>query len=384
MAHEQQYKYFAFISYNQHDLKWGKRLQRKLEGYRMPATLCREHGLDRNPLKPLFFAPTDIQPGGLSAELQERLKASKNLIVICSPHSARSKWVGDEIRFFHSLGRADNIFFFIVDGTPHSGDPETECFNSAIEELGMPEVLGVNIHEKIYRSPWLNKERAYIQLITKLLGIEFDSLWQRHRRLLIAQLTSWAVGIVAVLAMLIGAWIMNSPVDVNVMLNETTAHNPHLPPLQNAVVTLSLDNETKSDTVMDIKEGALFKNIPHKYLNKAVRITFTRIGTEFHDYNSVDTTLILKKETIINIARNDSIYGNVFFKFWNGATEATLPNHLVKVNGQQIMSDANGEVSLFIRLPEQRPAYHISVDGVNLEHDTLYMPCIQGNTIRFQ
>ena len=38
------YKYFAFISYNSKDIKWGKRLQRKLEEYKMPATLCSERG----------------------------------------------------------------------------------------------------------------------------------------------------------------------------------------------------------------------------------------------------------------------------------------------------------------------------------------------------
>ena len=66
------YKYFAFISYNSKDLKWGKRLQKVLEGYSMPATLCSERGWKRKPMKPIFFAPTDIQPGELSKELQER------------------------------------------------------------------------------------------------------------------------------------------------------------------------------------------------------------------------------------------------------------------------------------------------------------------------
>ena len=59
-AHSQ-YKYFAFISYNSRDIKWGKRLQKKLEHYRMPATLCSERGWVRTPIKPVFFAPTDIQ-----------------------------------------------------------------------------------------------------------------------------------------------------------------------------------------------------------------------------------------------------------------------------------------------------------------------------------
>ena len=70
---EQQSKYFAFISYSSKDTEWGKRLQKKLEHYRMPSTLCSERGWERTPMNPVFFAPTDIQPGGLTEELQERL-----------------------------------------------------------------------------------------------------------------------------------------------------------------------------------------------------------------------------------------------------------------------------------------------------------------------
>ena len=40
----EQFKYFAFISYNAKDTAWGKKLQKKLEHYKMPATLCSEHG----------------------------------------------------------------------------------------------------------------------------------------------------------------------------------------------------------------------------------------------------------------------------------------------------------------------------------------------------
>ena len=53
---KQQFKYFAFISYNSKDTEWGKRLQRKLEHYRMlPATLCSKHGWEQAPIKPVFF-----------------------------------------------------------------------------------------------------------------------------------------------------------------------------------------------------------------------------------------------------------------------------------------------------------------------------------------
>ena len=211
-----QFKYFAFISYNSKDTEWGKKVQKKLEGYKMPATLCSEHGWARKPIKPVFFAPTDIQPGGLSEELQERLRASRNLIVICSPNSAKSEWVGKEIEFFHQLGRTKQIHFFIVEGTPHSGNPDTECFNPVVDKLGLPEILGANIHEKIYRWPWMNKERAYVQLVSKLLGVEFDTIWQRHKRLLIKKAIAWAVGIFIVFAALFYVWRTNQPVDVEI------------------------------------------------------------------------------------------------------------------------------------------------------------------------
>ena len=69
LNNEQQFKYVAFISYSSKDTEWGKRVQHKLEHYRMPSTMCREHGWNRKPINPVFFAPTDIQPGGLTEEL---------------------------------------------------------------------------------------------------------------------------------------------------------------------------------------------------------------------------------------------------------------------------------------------------------------------------
>ena len=371
---QQEYKYFAFISYNSKDTEWGKRVQRKLEHYRMPATLCSEHGWKRTPIKPVFFAPTDIQPGGLTEELQERLKASRNLIVICSPNSAKSEWVGKEIEFFHQLGRTKQIHFFIVEGEPHSGNPETECFNPIVETLGLPEILGANIHEQIYRWPWLNKERAYVQLISKLLGVEFDAIWQRHKRLLIQRAIVWTIGAMVVLAALYGVWKANQPVDVEVRLNEETVHNENLPSLTDAIVTMTLDNETKTDTIPSLNANAVFTNIPHRYLNQEIRLTVT-----CQDYIDVDTIVQLTQRVTLNIRRNPEVYGDVHFRLWNADTEQSLPNRKVKVAGLETMSDQNGRVSLFIPLEQQRKAYNIT-DGTTI-NDTIYMPCGEDDVI---
>ena len=369
------YKYFAFISYNSKDTAWGKRVQKKLEGYRMPSTLCSEHGWKRKPIKPVFFAPTDIQPGGLTAELQERLRASRNLIVICSPNSAKSKWVGEEIAYFHSLGRTANIHFFIVDGVPHSGNDDTECFNPIVDTLGLPEILGANIHEKVSRWPWINKERAYVQLITKLLGVEFDSIWQRHKRLLIEKCVAWIIGTIGVLAALLGVWINNQPVDVQVSLNETSVHNDNLPPLENAIVSITLDNETKTDTIRSMDASALFANIPHRAIGKEAHISVS-----CQNWFTTDTIVTLSNDVSINIARNPHPYGDIQFRLWNANEEKTYPNVNVTINGHEATADADGMIRYTMPLTEQDTLYIIKAP-MQLENDTLYMPTTESTTI---
>ena len=375
---EQQFKYVAFISYNFKDTEWGKKVQNKLEHYRMPATLCSQHGWNRTPIKPVFFAPTDIQPGGLTEELQERLRASRNLIVVCSPNSAKSEWVGKEIEFFHQLGRTKQIHFFIVDGMPHSGNLDTECFNPIVNTLGLPEILGANIHEKIYRWPWMNKERAYVQLISKLLGVEFDAIWQRHKRLLIQKIIAWAIGIFVILLALIGVWITNQPVDVEVRLNEVSVHNPDLPPLKDAVVTMTLDNETKTDTIHSLDATTIFTNIPHRFINKQVHVSIA-----CQNFFSVDTVIKLSKNISLNIRRNPEIYGNVHFRLWNPDTEQTSANTDVIIDGHPAKSDGNGYVSLKIPLKEQKKKYMV-FSSISLIDSIITMPCGCDDIILFQ
>lgn len=362
------FKYFAFISYNSKDTEWGKRLQKKLEHYRLPATLCSKHGWKRKPINPVFFAPTDIQPGGLTEELQERLRASRHLIVICSPNSAQSEWVGKEIEFFHSLGRTQNIHFFIVDGIPHSGDPTTECFNPVVDKLGLPEILGANIHEKVSHLPWLNRARAYVQLISKLLGVEFDTLWHRHKRQLTRKVAAWTFGGIVVLCAILSVWRANQPFDVEIHLNEASVHNDNLPPLKDAVVTMQLDNETKSDTIRSLDGYVVFSNIPHRLLNKPIQMTVT-----CRDFLNLDTTMILTSTMTANLFRDPAIYGHVHFCTWNSETETALTNTTLQVEGYIVTTDEKGCVSIFIPLEAQKKVYRVSAP-VPLQNDILTMP----------
>ena len=60
---------------------------------------------------------------------REELRQSRYLIVICSPKSAVSRWVNEEIKTFKALGREERTLCLIVDGKPNATDkPENwEC-----------------------------------------------------------------------------------------------------------------------------------------------------------------------------------------------------------------------------------------------------------------
>lgn len=336
----------------------------------MPYTLCSEHGWKSRPISPVFFAPTDIQPGELNAELKSRLLRSKNLIVICSPRSARSQWVGQEIEYFASLGRKDSIHLFIVGGFPHSGNPDTVCFNPAIERAGLGDVLGANIHEKVSRWAWINRKRAYVQLITKLLGIEIDSLWQRHKRLLCQRVAAWTTLAVALARAFASTFVFTLPFDADIRLADGSGAKL-LPTLQEAIISIRETEKEggekmRTDTLLS-GELLTFKDIPHSLLGKEVRISIS--APEFIPSNII---LHLDSGIRISLMRDPAIYGDVHFKLLSPDGSPAAGRKLV-IAGQTAVSSTDGYVTMRIPFAMQAPYYVISSPNP-LEQDTLYMP----------
>ena len=357
------YKYFAFISYNQQDVAWGKRLQRKLENYKMAATLCSEKGWKRTPIRPVFFAPTDIQPNELTEELKARLEASRHLIVICSPHSAQSEWVGREIAYFHSLGREKNIHFFIIDGVPNSNDPQTECFNRVIKELGMSERLGANINERNYSWNYLNRQRAYVQLITKLLGIEFDTIWQRHKRHLIEKWTTIILLGIAILCSIAWAWMAHRPITVSVALEEVMPPNNHLPKLSDAEVTLVLENDVRRVRTHSMDEVVSFTNVPKNMLGSNVELRFMDFPDtpESANYYPTEIKLKLEEQMTIPVCRDTIKYGKLKARVID-RNHHPLPNYKISIAGLDLTTDDKGNIDTYIPYENQRRSYIVMND----------------------
>jgi hypothetical protein len=129
-------RYRAFISYSRADKRIARQLHRAIERYRVPS------GVDAAGIDPKtrrigrFFRDEDEM--GAATDLSDALRAalddSENLIVLCSPHAAQSKWVCEEILHFKRTACANSIFAVVVAGEPNASvdsDPErraNECF----------------------------------------------------------------------------------------------------------------------------------------------------------------------------------------------------------------------------------------------------------------
>src|SRR3954469_17730921 len=113
-------EYWAFISYSHQNRAWGEWLHRKLETFPVPKALVNTPGRDGEPIPgrifPVFRDREELPTSAnLSSIIEEALAHSRYLIVICSPQSAKSRWVNEEILRYKRLGREDRVLALIVD-----------------------------------------------------------------------------------------------------------------------------------------------------------------------------------------------------------------------------------------------------------------------------
>jgi hypothetical protein len=124
-------QYRAFITYSYDDARWAKWLHRWLEGFRGDEDLIGRDatGTVQKTLRPIFRHGDDVTDNHTLA--LAALNASHALIVICSPASAMSDIVSEDIRRFKSRHPERLIIPLIIGGEP--GDPEFECFPPALK-----------------------------------------------------------------------------------------------------------------------------------------------------------------------------------------------------------------------------------------------------------
>jgi hypothetical protein len=205
--------YDAFISYRhvERDRKWAEWLIQALEDYRVPRTL-QEKGL---PSKLKIFRDEDEMPASsdLSDQIKSALKASRFLIVVCSPYTPRSRWVEREIEIFHELGRDDHVLALLTEGEPRDSFPsailerhlrvvDAEGREQTIKEGKQP--LAADVRPRKGVSNAVLKRIALLRLAACILGVRFDDLRQRERERQRRKQLAWG-SLAATLTMLVGA-----------------------------------------------------------------------------------------------------------------------------------------------------------------------------------
>lgn len=129
-------KYLAFISYSRADneqdgRQWADWVKETIEGFSIPIN-CQlpNAGADGQPgsHREVFLDRSRLTAGGeLMEQLGHHLQKSEFLVLICSPKSAASEFVGFEIDYFKKAGRTDKIIPIVVDGKDSKSDPR-ECW----------------------------------------------------------------------------------------------------------------------------------------------------------------------------------------------------------------------------------------------------------------
>jgi tetratricopeptide (TPR) repeat protein len=213
-------RFWAFISYSHHDKVIAKKLQRRLETYRVPRRLvgrANAHGTVPARISPIFRDRDDLHAGAdLKASVQSALQDSRWLIVLCTPDAARSPWVNREIIEFKRLHGERHVLALIAAGEPFAsntpGREAEECFppalRRALDAAGDAEGEPLEPIAADLRAEGDGPRRAPLKLLAGIIGVGFDELVRRDLQRRIRWLSGLAIAAVAGLVAFAGLTIM--------------------------------------------------------------------------------------------------------------------------------------------------------------------------------
>jgi tetratricopeptide (TPR) repeat protein len=207
--------YWAFLSYSGRDRAVAKGLQRALETYAVPRRLvgrATPAGPAPRYFRPIFRDRTELAADSdLVARIATALDQSAYLIVLCSPHAAKSHWVDKEIVRFRELHGDACILTVILNGSPQND--QINCFPPALRYRAdpnsvakRPEPIAADL-----RPGGDGRRMTRLKLLAGMLGVGLDELvrreTQRRNRQLIAITAASLAGVMIATALATAALI---------------------------------------------------------------------------------------------------------------------------------------------------------------------------------
>lgn len=189
----QSFKFDVFISYRHAELDSAVAgyLQRALEHYRIPREIRKKCGKEN--IHRVFRDEEELGVASdLFGEIEQNLKESEFLVVVCSPRILESRWCMREIETFIKYRGRENILPVLIEG-----EPET-AFPPILLEGGEP--LAADFRGKDTREVLRHARERMPRLVAPLLYCSYDELFQRHRIYKMRRLLALA-GVVAAAAL---------------------------------------------------------------------------------------------------------------------------------------------------------------------------------------
>jgi hypothetical protein len=302
---------YCFISYSRRDASVARWVQNELEAYKYPAALVdpARRPSDAARLRPVFLDTSDLRfsSGQFWDDLRAKIDDARYLLVLCSKAAAASEYVDREIgRFIEQNGGGiDNIILAIIDPQINLSAPGPEDFPPAIYQR-WAQFAGRN-HPSIVpaagESAGAARRRWLMQIISFMLGIEWNVLYNRHliarRKVLLRTAAVVVLFLSAVSASL--AWALNNQRELTVFERRVFPYSLVVGYVDNFLSPLitSLDTEPAKPIVI-IAMPDSYEELDHNQRVARYRTQIEQAGYRL-ELKKVKTTLPRGAETGIVI-----------------------------------------------------------------------------------
>jgi len=352
------FKYYAFLSYCHQDAVVAETLHKKLESFRLPRGVTNEC-IASNRLQPIYKKESELV-GELPISVRDALNDSKCLLLICSPEAAKSECVNREVSLFIAEGRVKHIVPYIVDGIPMCGG-KRECFPPALvqyfKENPSHELLGIDTQK-------VNSNNAFYSVVSTLLDIPYNKLWDRlalvRRRIL--SIIAVSVAVTCVLL-----YYFAAPYSVTITLYDDC--HPNLPYLRNldGVIGMLYVSDKAAIPITKLDTVIVTPRIPGYLRGKTKELMFaapyydTTIVTVKHGYGlSSSFEMHLKRDSEFEVFSG---------RIWDLDTGNPIVDAWIEVDGGKFWakSDSAGLFLLKFPLADQSEIKSISIKASGYE-----------------
>lgn len=355
------YKRYAFISYKREDNFAARMLSLRMSCYRLPNDKTNEFCNSRR-LTPVYRDRENLTSGELTPKLMEALDTAKYLIVFCTKNSLEGPWINKEVAHFLTTHDISQVIPYIPPSKEKQGFYYVPSLQSAIDKkvrenpdfvfLGIShqqEELEIGFLHRLF--PWLFRyEKSYIRVIARTLDLEFNSLWDEHKKFLRRVIRS-ILGVILLFLFLLAYF--GVPISAPIKITEIVK-NDSLPAARNAVLIIGdakypLNTLDTTITIKDIPGKYRFRDIPvqveatyYKPLSQSVNIG-KGFGNKYTLYMERDSTFAI-------------YYGVV-----TDRQGTIVPEADVTIGKKHAITDQHGTFRVVFDVEEQSQTKHLQI-----------------------